>query len=412
MEGVPRGWATQELLDELAGSQLLARTSTAGPAMLPESLRSLASDSDPGWERQLSEISAADRAELARAWWRCLEKPGQPQVVFVRENTEEGWRNQRIFLLDLRHQSEIGVVLVAVLDLGPCEPPEPEEPTRPATLVSERAWFHRPTWILQELDAVGLVVTTEGDVEQVFGRTAAELVGNTVLNFLHPDDHPACLEMWSTLLEEPGGTRTILQRVLRPDGSHLWIESTVINRLHTDGGGVVLAVSHDITERRNVERGLRNMALSDTLTGLPNRLALAGYLDDLLSRGSATVAFLDLDGFKEVNDRLGHHTGDDVLAAIALRLDSHLPPNAMVGRWGGDEFVLLAPGSSEELLAEAINAAFSDPVWVAGGGWHPRASWGAVIGEPGDKLEQLVGQADTAMYQAKESQPFRWPPLC
>ena len=82
-------------------------------------------------------------------------------------------------------------MLIGVHDLGPCAEPDESESARPASLVSERAWFHRPTWILQELDAVGTVINTEGDVHQVFGRDPQELVGNTVLNYLHPDDHPA-----------------------------------------------------------------------------------------------------------------------------------------------------------------------------------------------------------------------------
>lgn len=402
MEEAYHEWTPEELLSELAGTRLLGRTGTAATAPVPEFLRSLADPEDTSWEDQLAEFAVSDRAELARAWWAALDKPGVPQTVSIRQQNAGEWRQERITLIDLRHQPEVGVVLVAIHDMGPCEPPDAETAPRIRTVATDRAWFHRPTWILQELDPVGIVIHTQGDVEEVFGRPAAELEGNTVLNYLHPDDHPACVEMWATLLQEPGGTRTILQRVIRPDGSHVWIESTVINRLAPGGEGVVLAVSHDVTERRTIERDLRNKALSDALTGLPNRAALTEMLAEMLSGGPATVAFLDLDGFKEVNDSLGHHVGDEVLAAIALRLRSHLPPSACVGRWGGDEFVVIAPDDSESDLRRAVDAAFADPITVRAGQWHPRASWGAVVGQPGDDPEQLVRSADTAMYEAKE----------
>jgi diguanylate cyclase (GGDEF)-like protein/PAS domain S-box-containing protein len=399
--GHPR-WTTDELLGEMAGARLVARTATAGPATLPLALASLGQNGEGGWETALADIHPPDRADLARTWWRSLEKPGIPQSVLVRQQGPEGWHTQRIVVLDVRHQPDLGVVLVGIHEVGPCPVPEPDPAEVCDAPSTDRAWFHRPTWVLQELDAVGLVVSTEGDVEEIFGRPAEELVGNAVLDHLHPDDHRADLEMWASLLEDQGGTRTILHRSLRPDGSHVWIESTVMNRLDAEGHGVMLAISHDVTERRSAERDLRTRALSDALTGLPNRTSIIDTVEVHLRAGPTTVAFLDLDGFKEVNDHLGHHTGDEVLAAIAMRLRSHLPPEITVGRWGGDEFVLAGSGPCEAVMARAIDAAFGGPIVLRGAQWHPRASWGTAEGGPGERPEDLVGAADSAMYRAKE----------
>ena len=262
-----------------------------------------------------------------------------------------------------------------------------------------------PTWILQELDALGCVLSIEGDVEAVFGRAGDELVGQTVLHVIHPADHEASLEMWTSLLGEPGGTRSIRQRVVRADGSVRWIESTVMNRLGADGTGVMLTVSHDITERRRHERDLHARALEDALTGLPNRRALVDGLATALEEGPTVVAFVDLDGFKQVNDELGHHVGDEVLIALGLRLHNEVSPVGMAGRWGGDEFVVITPGEDDSTLRAVIERAFDHPISCAGTIWHPRGSYGTATGHPGDEPAELIRSADTAMYQAKERRP-------
>ena len=404
MKGDPAVWSREDILADLGDSVVTARDDKAQPVALPASLGLVErDDADATWDQQTRDIYEPDMPEVARLWWQALEKPGVIQHTTARREARDGWRQIMLQILDLRHQDDIGCVLVASQDLGPCETPEHRSHLRDnSTGDAEVAWFERPIWLLQELDALGTVLDTEGDTEALFGRPAEELEGKIVLQFLHPDDHSAAIEMWSSLLSDPGSSRTIRQRIIRPDGSERWIESTVLNRLDSQRSGVLLSISHDVTERRRHERDLEHRALTDQLTNLPNRFSLDTSLESMLSDGPATVAFLDLDGFKSVNDQLGHRVGDTALEAIAARLSNTAPESAVVGRWGGDEFVLIAPGDCEDELRSAIEAAFADPISVGDDQWHPRCSYGVAHGDSSIEPDQLIRSADTAMYEAKE----------
>lgn len=403
MSDAPTPWSTEELREEFASSSVTARDSDAHAVPVPEALGlETSSDAADTWDRQTSGIYEPDMPTVAKLWWQALDKPGTLQSGTVRRNNG-GWYEFLLQILDLRHQHDVGCVLIGSEILGPCEAPEERSHLRDSASADEdSAWFERPVWLLQELDPLGLVLATEGDAEVLFGRPASELEGQFVMQYLHPDDHTAAMEMWASLLAEPGSSRTIRQRLIRPDGSERWIESTVLNRLDCDGSGVLLSISHDITERRRQERVLEQRALTDPLTGLPNRFSLDSFLEQMLADGAATVAFLDLDGFKSVNDRLGHRVGDTVLEAIGNRLENAIPGSARAGRWGGDEFVLIGPGQCEDELRAAIEVAFADPISVGEDHWHPRCSYGIAHGALGDDPDRLIRSADTAMYEAKE----------
>lgn len=395
------------MIAEFGDCLLTARDASARPAALPCWLAHLENDTaGVPWEAQSRDIHQADMPALARLWWDAVDKPGHPQSGVLRRVRGDGWHEVRTTIVDLRHEPDLGCVLIASSDLGRCEAPPTRGPTRRIGPDEEMiARFERPVWILQELDPLGVVLDTEGDTEEIFGRGPEELAGRTVLEFLHPEDHPAAIEMWTSLLGEPGSSRTIRQRILRPDGSARWIESTVLNRLEGCERGVILSISHDITERRREERVLRRRAFTDPLTGLPNRLAVDMTLASMLETGAATVVFIDLDGFKEVNDEMGHRVGDRVLETIGRRLANAVDDRSMIGRWGGDEFVAVSPGDREDDLRAAIDAAFADPVVLADAVWHPRCSYGIAHGDASSDPEQLVVSADTAMYEAKERRP-------
>lgn len=404
MDGSAPSWSREEILAEFADCLLVARDSNARPVALPDWLAHLANEfAAVPWEAQTQGVYEDDMPALVRTWWAALEKPGTPQPVVLRRRRDDGWHKVRTTVVDLQDQPEVGSVLIASCDLGLCEAPE-EHPTLRSMTPAEDpiARFERPVWLLQELDALGVVISTAGDAREIFGRDPDELEGRAVLEFLHPRDHAAAIEMWTSLLGDAGSTRTIRQRILRPDGSERWIESTVLNRLDDHDAGVVLSVSHDITERRREERALRERAFTDPLTGLPNRAALDMTLATMLTAGDVTVVFVDLDGFKSVNDELGHQVGDRVLEAIARRLSNAVGNLGTVGRWGGDEFVVVGQGDAEDPLRSAIDTAFADPVVLEDHVWHPRCSYGIAHGGPGSDPDQLVVSADTAMYEAKE----------
>jgi diguanylate cyclase (GGDEF)-like protein len=171
------------------------------------------------------------------------------------------------------------------------------------------------------------------------------------------------------------------------------------------------AVRYASDHRRSVER-LQHDALHDALTGLPNRTLFLDRLEQSLRRArrrgvesGAAVLFLDLDRFKLVNDSLGHQAGDQLLQAVALRLDAALRPGDTVARMGGDEFTVLLEDMTDAreatVVAERVLATLSSPFTIAGRELFVAGSIGIALGGPDVDPEELIRDADVAMYRAK-----------
>ena len=187
-----------------------------------------------------------------------------------------------------------------------------------------------------------------------------------------------------------------------------WAEVTAALVCRSDGVPLYL-VWHveDITDRRQTVDELAWRATHDNLTGLPNRSVLMDRLTHAVGRrdGSVAVLFLDLDGLKGVNDRLGHEAGDRLLVAVANRLRATLRPSDTVGRLGGDELVVLCE-DLDDVAAAAVAERVLDAVTSAGlqaVGAPVTASIGLARGGAGVEPEQLLHQADEAMYRAKSA---------
>lgn len=153
---------------------------------------------------------------------------------------------------------------------------------------------------------------------------------------------------------------------------------------------------------------LRNIALHDELTGLPNRAALLGELTRLTASHDPNpfaLLFLDLDDFKKVNDSLGHHAGDELLVEVARRLSAAVAENGLVARLGGDEFVVLLPGCDDECnvtpLLDRIRSWLNQPIQLEGSTAYVSCSVGVALGQHGAVASELLRNADTAMYQSK-----------
>ena len=176
-----------------------------------------------------------------------------------------------------------------------------------------------------------------------------------------------------------------------------------------DADTLVRAVRYAADHRRSVER-LQHGALHDALTGLPNRTLFLDRLEQSLRRArrqgsGAAVLFLDLDRFKVVNDSLGHHAGDQLLQEVAHRLDAALRPGDTVARMGGDEFTVLLEELTDPreatVVAERVLATLADPFTIAGRELFVSASIGIALGGAERDPEELIRDADVAMYRAK-----------
>ncbi|MBC3763354.1 EAL domain-containing protein [Quadrisphaera sp. RL12-1S] len=193
-----------------------------------------------------------------------------------------------------------------------------------------------------------------------------------------------------------------------------WTELlAVVSRTYTeaDEERYTLERSLEVSTRemRGLHDALSQRALQDALTGLPNRAALLAHLQGLLGAGrsgrGATALFVDLDGFKQVNDSLGHAAGDELLVRAAERIRSCLRPTDIVARLGGDEFVVVCEGADAEAaaaVASRVSAQLCTPFRVDGHDAVVSASIGLATAEgPGADAEQLLRCADLAMYDAK-----------
>lgn len=175
---------------------------------------------------------------------------------------------------------------------------------------------------------------------------------------------------------------------------------------------VASAFNELIEERHEREADLYNRARHDALTGLPNRTALTEHLDNVLAasvddRTAKVVAiFLDLDRFKHINDAFGHATGDQVLVALGDRLRAALD-GMFVTRFGGDEYVMVTTGPyttrTASVLAERVATTMHVPFTIDGSDLHLTGSVGIAVARPGDSAEDLIRNADTAMYRSKEA---------
>ena len=246
-------------------------------------------------------------------------------------------------------------------------------------------------------------------IEQMLGYTPEEWQADPTLWFsrVHPDDRERVLED-----EESDGSMASEYRLRTRDGRVIWVRDEAVYR-DGEGPGYMDGMLTDITERKVLEERLRHMATHDEMTGLMNR----GRFSEELGRAVATtrrhgsegaVLLLDLDNFKEVNDSLGHQTGDRLLKAVATALQARLRGTDVVARLGGDEFAVLLAGT-DEAAARAVAAQIVEQVGslrleVQERPVRTTASVGiALLAGPGEAAdaERLLMEADIAMYRAK-----------
>jgi len=185
-----------------------------------------------------------------------------------------------------------------------------------------------------------------------------------------------------------------------------------IGPVELDGEVHLTGTVLDVTGQHEAERRLRFHASHDSLTGLPNRLVFNGHLTQRLRKAEQEssydycVLFLDLDGFKWVNDSLGHGVGDRLLIDIARRLENHLIKDMLIARYGGDEFTLMPEGPCDQEraleLARRVLMVFEQPFEISGQQVFSAASIGIVMGrQEYESPDQVLRDADTAMYRAK-----------
>ncbi|MFJ9676664.1 putative bifunctional diguanylate cyclase/phosphodiesterase [Streptomyces sp. NPDC101194] len=304
-----------------------------------------------------------------------------------------------------------------------------------------RAAFRAATLPMAVVDHEGLVVAANDALGGLLGNSAAALTAQSAADLL---DLVADGRTWRAYREVLHGRRSrfrCTRRLKHPDGRSMWAEITVVpmpepeaGRAGGPGSGRVLLSVADVSDRRELQKRLRHLQMHDPVTRLPNRTLFFERLSAVLEtprhqdgrddgttrHGRIGLCYLDLDGFKAVNDTMGHRVGDRLLAAVAARLTDcatqhgpHRRGAHLVARLGGDEFAVLVEDSAgtQQLtdLARAVLAALEKPFDLAGQRLSVSASIGVVErAVAGTSATGLMQAADTTLYWAKADGKSRW----
>lgn len=243
----------------------------------------------------------------------------------------------------------------------------------------------------------------------ILGGTREDVIEHTLKDFTSPTDWQRDDRRAERLHDGATSLEMRQERVLRRlDGSTVWVR-TWASMLETGSEPLVLVHIEDITEQRNTAQQLEWAATHDALTGLPNRFSFLERLSVHLAGaepGSVAVLFIDLDNFKVVNDSLGHDVGDQLLITLAERLREVVRDRDLLGRFGGDEFIVMLSdvgGADDPIeVAERLRAEIVKPMILNGSEFHVTASIGITLnGVDSTDTGDLLRDADAAMYRAK-----------
>jgi diguanylate cyclase (GGDEF)-like protein/PAS domain S-box-containing protein len=343
---------------------------------------------------------------LGKRFDEALETPGigVPFEALLRA-ADGRWVTYELLASNMLHDPDVRGMVFHGRDVS--ERKRMEQALSAAHQQFQAVYEHAPLCIaLLELDGTIRDINYAGCA--TLGRTRAALVGTSAHELVHADDIQRVVEAMEGQLA--GADTSAEFRLVRADGTYLWVLSRA--SLVDPGGDLdpyVVTILTDITDRRLLEQRLELEATRDPLTGVYNRGAFMTQLELRFahpSREHAALLFVDLDYFKAVNDTLGHDAGDVVLATLARRIQDVVRDGDVVGRFGGDEFVILCDAvsvSEAREIAERARAACSNPIRLRGTDVVIDASIGIAITSAKDVPASLLRRADTAVYAAKHA---------
>ena len=254
-----------------------------------------------------------------------------------------------------------------------------------------------------------LVRWQAASMHRLLGYEPGSLVGTSITTITHPDD-AALFDGFLATVADGRGPATLRARLRHADAGWREVETVAENRYDDPAVDGLVLNMRDISERKGFEDELRHQAFHDSLTGLANRALYEDRLQHALAgrlRASASLAvlFLDLDDFKTINDSLGHRVGDELLRGVAARLDPMLRPADTAARLGGDEFAVLLDGvegqTQARAIAQRIVDGLRDPFTIEDRTLNVTASVGFALNDGPVHAEELLRNADIAMYAAK-----------
>ncbi|GAA0906569.1 putative bifunctional diguanylate cyclase/phosphodiesterase [Virgisporangium aurantiacum] len=281
-----------------------------------------------------------------------------------------------------------------------------------------RALFEGAAMGIVLTDLEGRIIQANIALARLLGYPLEELYRLETPDFLHPADLQSDRDLYADLVRGDRDHLRMEKAYFRKDGTVVWTDLTITLLRGTDGNPTnTVAMIEDVTDRHELEERLRHQALHDPLTGLPNRTHFAERLAEAFANpdldAQVGLCYLDLDGFKRINDSLGHDVGDKLLVAVSRRLERTVSNRGyQVARMGGDEFVILAEKATlDELTALADQVLYSLDLPVRSGphGMRVSASIGIVVQSVGSSgPAEILKAADLTLYRAKAAGRSRW----
>jgi diguanylate cyclase (GGDEF)-like protein/PAS domain S-box-containing protein len=265
--------------------------------------------------------------------------------------------------------------------------------------------------LIKIIDLEGIISYASPSHYKVLGKLPSSYLKQSILEITHPDEREKIKDSIQQIIDgwEPISLEI---RGINSEGKWIWFD-TIGTPVFDSAGSItkIIFECRDITERKEYEKKLEQMALYDYLTGLPNRVLftkeLKSEMEKITIKNTQTaVMFLDLDDFKKINDTMGHDVGDQLLKQFGKRMKASLRDNDTLARIGGDEFVILLPGLKEEVdavtIAKNIIHSLQKHWEIDGNKFHTTSSIGIAFYQKGLTQHELLKQADIALYQAKE----------
>ncbi len=376
------------------------------------------------WNRGAERLYGYTKAEAIGRTGHDLLRTRHPEAVedVLRVLEQEGqWegelehtsRDGTPVLVETRHalvqEGDQRLVLEINRDIGHRR--EAEESLR-ASEARFRALVQNGSDVITLTTADGTIRYVSPSIESALGYRPDELVGRDGFGLLHADDFDAGHGYVARALDSTGDGLTAEFQVRHRDGSWRCFEVIVNNLLDDPAVEGLVFNSRDVTDRKRFEDQMTHQAFHDAMTGLPNRALFKDRLTHALTRanshgGRVGVLFLDLDGFKVVNDSLGHGMGDQLLALAAERLTTNVGPDATVARFGGDEFTILledlGDGDAPTRVAQRIADALRAPFLLGEREVFVTSSIGIALGSGTESADDLIRSADAALYTAKRN---------
>ena len=300
-------------------------------------------------------------------------------------------------------------------------PPHASRAAKPSTRQEPAHWlqavFEHSALGVARLDRSARVVDGNTAFERLLGRDLRDLTGRALREFSVAEDAESIVSLVAEICAGRSASASREVRFVRPDATLAW-GSIILSRAGGRRDDGLIAVVQDVSERKALEAELLHQAFHDSLTGLANRALFLDRLDHALQHGSREperigVLFIDLDDFKSINDTQGHASGDLALQRVAATLRSATRGCDTVARLGGDEFAVLLErlnlDEGPEVAAQRIVNALARPIETGQGRTVTvGASIGIAMHNASETRDELLRNADVALYEAKTRSPGRW----